>query len=62
MHVLIIDDDPAYLSACATVLRDDGHDVSRPQTSTKGDNYLRTRVASKRSSPTCDLGPTRGCT
>jgi DNA-binding response OmpR family regulator len=27
MRVLIIDDDPAYLSACATVLRDDGHDV-----------------------------------
>jgi DNA-binding response OmpR family regulator len=27
MRVLIIDDDPGYLSACATVLREDGHDV-----------------------------------
>ena len=27
MRVLLIDDDAGYLSACATVLRDDGHDV-----------------------------------
>ena len=27
MRVLIIDDDVAYLTACATVLRGDGHDV-----------------------------------
>jgi DNA-binding response OmpR family regulator len=27
MRVLIVDDDAAYLSACATILTDDGHDV-----------------------------------
>jgi DNA-binding response OmpR family regulator len=27
MRVLMVDDDGAYLSACATILRTDGHDV-----------------------------------
>jgi len=27
MRVLMVDDDAGYLSACATVLRQDGHDV-----------------------------------
>jgi DNA-binding response OmpR family regulator len=40
MRVLIIDDDEAYLSACTTILHDDGHDVIACNTFSEGRRRL----------------------
>jgi DNA-binding response OmpR family regulator len=40
MRVLMVDDDAGYLSACATILTDDGHDVVACADFAEGRRYL----------------------